>query len=154
MKKILVTGASGQLGQCLKQQLYNAGDISCYFASKEDLDITDNEAVQGFFSEYNFDYCINTAAYTNVEKAESEQKMAFLVNAEGAYNLAKVCKKHNVVLLHLSTDYVFDGTKKNAISRRGSHKSFKCIRGFKIKRGAIHNHFLQQTLYYTHLMAL
>jgi dTDP-4-dehydrorhamnose reductase len=65
-----------------------------------------------FFSEYNFDYCINTAAYTNVEKAESEQKMAFLVNAEGAYNLAKVCKKHNVVLLHLSTDYVFDGTKK------------------------------------------
>ncbi len=112
MKKILVTGASGQLGQCLKQQLYNAGDISCYFASKEDLDITDNEAVQGFFSEYNFDYCINTAAYTNVEKAESEQKMAFLVNAEGAYNLAKVCKKHNVVLLHLSTDYVFDGTKK------------------------------------------
>ena len=112
MKKILVTGASGQLGQCLKQQLYNAGDISCYFASKEDLDITDNEAVQGFFSEYNFDYCINTAAYTNVEKAESEQKIAFLVNAEGAYNLAKVCKKHNVVLLHLSTDYVFDGTKK------------------------------------------
>jgi dTDP-4-dehydrorhamnose reductase len=112
MKKILVTGASGQLGQCLKQQLYNAGDISCYFASKEDLDITDNEAVQDFFSEYNFDYCINTAAYTNVEKAESEQKMAFLVNAEGAYNLAKVCKKHNVVLLHLSTDYVFDGTKK------------------------------------------
>ena len=56
MKKILVTGASGQLGQCLKQQLHNAGNISCYFASKEDLNITDNEAVQRFFSEHNFDF--------------------------------------------------------------------------------------------------
>jgi dTDP-4-dehydrorhamnose reductase len=49
MINLLVTGSNGQLGRCLKQQLHNAGDISCYFASKEDLDITDNEAVQGFF---------------------------------------------------------------------------------------------------------
>ena len=112
MKKILVTGASGQLGQCLRQQLQNPTNISCYFATKEDLDITNNEAVKSFFSEHNFDYCINTAAYTNVEKAESEQKMAFLVNAEGAHNIAKACNEHNVVLLHISTDYVFDGTKK------------------------------------------
>ena len=112
MKKILVTGASGQLGQCLRSQLQNPTDISCYFATKEDLDITNNEAVQDFFSEHNFDYCINTAAYTNVEKAESAQKEAFLVNAEGAHYLAKACNEHNVVLLHISTDYVFDGTKK------------------------------------------
>ena len=112
MINLLVTGSNGQLGQCLKQQLHNAGNISCYFASKEDLNITNNEAVQRFFSEHNFDFCINTAAYTYVEKAESEQKEAFLINAEGAYSLAKACKKHNVVLLHISTDYVFDGMAK------------------------------------------
>lgn len=112
MSKLLITGSSGQLGQCLKQQLENTPDISCHFATKEDLDITNKQALEDFFGQHPFDYCINTAAYTNVEKAESDQKEAFLVNAEGAYHLAKECKKHNVVLLHLSTDYVFDGTKK------------------------------------------
>ena len=112
MKKILVTGSSGQLGQCLKQLLLSATDISCYFAAREDLDITNSDELQRFFSDHNFDYCINTAAYTNVEKAESEQKEAFLINAEGAYSLAKACKKDNVVLLHISTDYVFDGMAK------------------------------------------
>ena len=112
MINLLVTGSSGQLGQCLKQLLLSATDISCYFAAREDLDITNGDEIQRFFSEHNFDYCINTAAYTNVEKAESEQKEAFLINAEGAYSLAKACKKHNVVLLHISSDYVFDGMAK------------------------------------------
>ena len=112
MINLLVTGSSGQLGQCLKQLLLSATDISCYFAAREDLDITNSDELQRFFSDHNFDYCINTAAYTNVEKAESEQKKAFLINAEGAYSLAKECKKHNVVLLHISTDYVFDGMAK------------------------------------------
>ena len=112
MINLLVTGSSGQLGQCLKQLLLSATDISCYFAAREDLDITNSDELQRFFSDHNFDYCINTAAYTNVEKAESEQKEAFLINAEGAYSLAKACKKHNVVLLHISTDYVFDGMAK------------------------------------------
>ena len=112
MINLLVTGSSGQLGQCLRQLLLSATDISCYFAAREDLDITNSDELQQFFSDHNFDYCINTAAYTNVEKAESEQKEAFLINAEGAYSLAKACKKHNVVLLHISTDYVFDGMAK------------------------------------------
>ena len=112
MINLLVTGSSGQLGQCLKQLLLSATDISCHFAAREDLDITNSDELQRFFSDHNFDYCINTAAYTNVEKAESEQKKAFLINAEGAYSLAKACKKHNVVLLHISTDYVFDGMAK------------------------------------------
>ena len=112
MINLLVTGSNGQLGQCLKQLLLSATDISCYFAAREDLDITNSDELQRFFSDHNFDYCINTAAYTNVEKAESEQKEAFLINAEGAYSIAKACKKHNVVLLHISTDYVFDGMAK------------------------------------------
>jgi dTDP-4-dehydrorhamnose reductase len=112
MINLLVTGSSGQLGQCLKQLLLSATDVSCHFAAREDLDITNSDELQRFFSDHNFDYCINTAAYTNVEKAESEQKEAFLINAEGAYSLAKACKKDNVVLLHISTDYVFDGMAK------------------------------------------
>ena len=90
MINLLVTGSSGQLGQCLKQLLLSATDISCYFAAREDLDITNSDELQRFFSEHNFDYCINTAAYTNVEKAESEQKKAFLINAEGAYSLSLI----------------------------------------------------------------
>ncbi len=133
MKKILVTGASGQLGQCLRQQLQNPTDISCYFATKEDLDITNNEAVKSFFSEYNFDYCINTAAYTNVEKAESEQKMAFLVNAEGAHNIAKACNEHNVVLLHISTDYVFDGTKETPYQEKDPTNPLNVYGASKLK---------------------
>lgn len=133
MKKILVTGSSGQLGQCLKQLLLSATDISCHFAAREDLDITNSDEVQRFFSEHNFDYCINTAAYTNVEKAESEQKKAFLINAEGAYSLAKACKKHNVVLLHISTDYVFDGMAKTPYQEQDSTNPLNVYGASKLK---------------------
>ena len=133
MKKILVTGSNGQLGQCLKQQLQNTGDVSCYFATREDLDITNNDVIQRFFGEHNFDYCINTAAYTNVEKAESEQKEAFLINAEGAYNLAKACKKYTVVLLHISTDYVFDGMAKTPYQEKDPTNPLNIYGASKLK---------------------
>ncbi len=133
MINLLVTGSNGQLGQCLKQQLHNAGDISCYFATKKDLDITNEQALGDFFGEHPFDYCINTAAYTNVEKAESEQKEAFLVNAEGAYSLAKACKKHNVVLLHMSTDYVFDGIAKTPYQEQDSTNPVNVYGASKLK---------------------
>ena len=133
MINLLVTGASGQLGQCLKQLLLSATDISCYFAAREDLDITNRDVVHQFFGEHNFDYCIITSAYTNVEKAESEQKEAFLINAEGAYSLAKVCKKHNVVLLHISTDYVFDGMAKTPYQEQDSTNPLNVYGASKLK---------------------
>ena len=133
MKKILVTGSNGQLGQCLKQQLQNTDDVSCYFTTREDLDITNNDVIQRFFGEHNFDYCINTAAYTNVEKAESEQKEAFLINAEGAYNLAKACKKYTVVLLHISTDYVFDGMAKTPYQEQNPTNPLNVYGASKLK---------------------
>lgn len=133
MINLLVTGSSGQLGQCLKQLLLSATDISCYFAAREDLDITNSDVVHQFFGEHNFDYCINTAAYTNVEKAESEQKEAFLINAEGAYSLAKACKKHNVVLLHISTDYVFDGMAKTPYQEQDSTNPLNVYGASKLK---------------------
>ncbi len=112
MKKILVTGANGQLGSCLKDAATKFPDFEFVFVSKEELDIENVALLLGFFRKNNFSHCINTAAYTNVEKAESEPEKAFAINAESVKSLASACKEKDVVLLHISTDYVFDGKKK------------------------------------------
>ncbi|PKA82920.1 dTDP-4-dehydrorhamnose reductase [Ulvibacter sp. MAR_2010_11] len=112
MKKVLVTGANGQLGRCIKDNASEFPDLSFVFTSKRELDIENHAQVRDFFQNNKIDYCINTAAYTNVEKAESEQGKAFSLNTEAVKNLALCCKQHNVILLHISTDYVFDGKKR------------------------------------------
>ena len=112
MKEILVTGANGQLGKCIRDASPNFPDIQFTFASKKALDIENHELVRKYFQENHFDYCINAAAYTNVEKAESEPERAYAINAEAVKNLASICQANNVVLVHISTDYVFDGKKK------------------------------------------
>lgn len=112
MKKGLVTGANGQLGCCIKEASKTYPDVDLTFVDRRTLDITNSHSVNMFFEENNFDFCINAAAYTNVEKAESDKEQAFLVNAEGVKNLSIACKTHNVTLLHMSTDYVFDGNKQ------------------------------------------
>lgn len=111
MKKILVTGANGQLGRCIKDAAADFPDFEFVFVPKEDLDIENVAFLKDFFINNSFSYCINTAAYTNVEKAESEKEKAFAINAEAVRNLATICKENDVVLLHISTDYVFDGKK-------------------------------------------
>ncbi|WP_313112375.1 dTDP-4-dehydrorhamnose reductase [Aequorivita sediminis] len=116
MKKILVTGANGQLGKCIQDAAAEFSDFEFVFVSKQELDIENPELLKKYFSENNFTHCINTAAYTNVEKAESEAEKAFAVNAEAVKNLASICTNHNLILLHISTDYVFDGKKNKAYS--------------------------------------
>jgi dTDP-4-dehydrorhamnose reductase len=113
-KNILVTGANGQLGQTIKE-LYavNKLGLNFVFVSKKELDITNTKSIDTFFDKYKFEYCINCAAYTNVEQAEKKPELAFMVNAEGVKNLAHKCKETNTLLIHISTDYVFDGEKKN-----------------------------------------
>jgi dTDP-4-dehydrorhamnose reductase len=106
---ILVTGSNGQLGKELQQL---AADYPAYrfvFASREDLKLHHFGLVENFFVGLQPQYCINCAAYTAVDKAESEQDMAMLVNGEAVGNLAAVCKKFNTKLIHISTDYVFNG---------------------------------------------
>ncbi len=110
MKTVLVTGANGQLGKCIQKIHKNYPEFSFYFKSSQQLDITNQERVSRYFAKNNIDYCINCAAYTNVELAETEQEKAYLVNAEAVKNLAIICKKSNTTLIHVSTDYVFDGT--------------------------------------------
>ena len=109
--KILITGANGQLGKCIKDVSINYPEYDFLFTGKEELDITSEDSISNLFSTQRFDYCINAAAYTHVEKAETNKKQAFLVNAKGAKYLAKQCNNNNTVLLQISTDYVFDGKK-------------------------------------------
>ena len=113
MKKILVTGAKGQLSECIKRAAPAYPDLAIRFASIEDLDITDEHAVRSYLEDGGYDICINTAAYTAVDKAESEEELAFAVNAEAAKLLARECASQQVTLIHVSTYYVFDG-KKNS----------------------------------------
>ncbi|WP_026977258.1 dTDP-4-dehydrorhamnose reductase [Flavobacterium tegetincola] len=107
---VLVTGASGQLGQALQSIANQYSDITFDFYASSELDITHLEQCKSVFQKVNPDFCINAAAYTAVDKAESEPEKARLINVIGAQNLAKACKESNTVLLHISTDFVFDGT--------------------------------------------
>ena len=110
MKTVLVLGANGQLGKCFQELSAREDKIDWLFMDSNEVNITSNFDVQQCFSSKRIDYCINCAAYTNVEKAESERDRAFLINAEAVKNLAEICKKSNTVLFHFSTDYVFNGT--------------------------------------------
>ena len=108
---VLVTGANGQLGQAIQSISGNYPQIDFVFCASSDLDITQKERCIEAFTKFNPDFCINAAAYTAVDKAESEPEKANLINVIGAKNLAEVCKETNATLLHVSTDFVFDGRK-------------------------------------------
>ncbi|NEV94398.1 dTDP-4-dehydrorhamnose reductase [Psychroflexus sp. YR1-1] len=109
--KVLVTGASGQLGKCLQKQSKTTSGIEFLFETSQTLDITSEEALKPYFQEHQPDFCINCAAYTNVEAAEDDKTRAFQVNSEAVKSLARLCKIHQTKLVHVSTDYVFDGLK-------------------------------------------
>ena len=112
MIKILVTGGNGQLAQCLKDVVKHHKNLAVDFQDLPDLDITNPSQLESYFSKRQFDYCINCAAYTAVDLAEEQSDLAYAVNAEGPKNLAEVCQKHQVTLIHVSTDFVFDGQKR------------------------------------------
>jgi dTDP-4-dehydrorhamnose reductase len=109
MKKILVTGANGQLGKEFRDLANLFPNCEFLFLSREDLPIHHFELVRNVFASFQPDFCINCAAYTAVDKAEIEKDLAYLVNAESVGILAAVCKLHNTKFIHVSTDYVFDG---------------------------------------------
>lgn len=112
VKKILVTGAGGQLGSEIKALATHYPQFNFCFTNYEELSIIDEAAVNNFFNDYQPDFCINCAAYTAVDKAEdaAEKDIVNKVNAEAVGFLAKACQQHNTKLIHISTDYVFDGT--------------------------------------------
>ena len=107
---VLVTGANGQLGQSIQFIANKYPNIQFVYTDFQEMDITNLESCQTVFLKHKPQFCINTAAYTAVDKAESESDKAHLINAVGAENLAKVCKEFNSTLLHISTDFIFDGS--------------------------------------------
>jgi dTDP-4-dehydrorhamnose reductase len=107
---ILVTGSAGQLGQAIQHIASDYADCQFIFASSQDLDITNQDQVNAFFDSNTIHFCINTAAYTAVDKAETDIDKAESVNVLGPRNLAQACKKYGVRLIHISTDFLFDGT--------------------------------------------
>lgn len=110
--KILVTGANGMLGQDLCPILEDVGAFVIE-TDVDTLDLTQAEAVDAAVKDIHPDMVINCAAYTSVDKAEEEPEKAELINASGTENLAKICGKLDIPLIYISTDYVFDGTKKS-----------------------------------------
>jgi dTDP-4-dehydrorhamnose reductase len=112
MHNILVTGSKGQLGNELRLVVEEKDKVNNYFFTDvEELDITNKNDISNFFVANNIDIVVNCAAYTNVDKAEDEKEIADLINHIGPKNLAEVCRDRNGFLIHISTDYVFDGTK-------------------------------------------
>ncbi|HSR13766.1 MAG TPA: dTDP-4-dehydrorhamnose reductase [Thermodesulfobacteriota bacterium] len=108
--KVMILGARGMLGTDLLPILAPRHDLSCM--DVQEFDITDRKAVADAVSECGPRAVINLAAYTDVDKCESERERAFAVNAEGALNVALACREAGCRLIHLSTDYVFDGNAK------------------------------------------
>ncbi len=110
MKQILVTGSNGQLGSEIRQLEKYYPDFVFTYTDVEELDLTDEKAIQNFLDDNTFDFCINCAAYTAVDKAEDDRDLARLINVTAVEYLAKACASRNTFLVHVSTDYVFDGT--------------------------------------------
>jgi dTDP-4-dehydrorhamnose reductase len=132
--KILVTGKNGQLGKSIHEIVANNKQINEFvFVGRDELDFSQNDNITKYFEENNFDVIINCAAYTAVDKAESETKLANQINNLAIEKLATIAQKNNIKLIHISTDYVFDGNSirpyiesavPNAVNTYGRSKLF------------------------------
>lgn len=107
---ILVTGANGQLGQCLESENRHH-HLDLFFASRDELDITVESTLKSFLKTHRPKAILNCAAYTKVDLAETEQEQAFKVNEKGPEHLSHLCQELSIPLIHISTDYVFNGRK-------------------------------------------
>lgn len=99
---------------CLRKTEKNHPEWAFIFLDSTQMDITNKEQVFSIFQEHKPNYCINAAAFTNVEQAERDPEKAFLINADGVKNIAEASSKFNTVLIHISTDYIFDGNKETS----------------------------------------
>lgn len=111
MIRILVTGANGQLGSQLKMIADSYNNLSFFFTDLPEFDISSSYQIDSAFEKYKPNWLINCAAYTAVDKAEADQELAELINSQAPALLATSCEQHNCRMIHVSTDYVFDGNR-------------------------------------------
>jgi len=114
-KKVLITGAKGQLGSAIGEVSKKYDSLECCFTDLDELDITNAGALDAFMERLRPDILINCAAYTAVDKAEEEKDKAFLINSHACGNLAQMSLKYGCKLLHISTDFVFDGRQNTPL---------------------------------------
>jgi dTDP-4-dehydrorhamnose reductase len=125
MQTILITGSNGQLGNEFRVLAGKYNQYNFIFTDVAELDITRIDDVKNFLSENPSDFIINCAAYTNVDKAETDRELAWQINVAGPKNLAEAASSANALLMHVSTDYVFDGkgsfpyTEKDQVNPQG-----------------------------------
>ena len=116
MKTILVTGGNGQLAKCIEDVSAEFSKLQFIFKDLPEFDITNKEQTNSFFGKNKIDWCINCAAYTAVDKAEIDKEKAFETNTLGSRIIALACQENHTELIHISTDYVFDGNSPVAYS--------------------------------------
>jgi len=110
MKTLLITGSKGQLGNEMQIAAINYPEFNFIFTDVEELDICDRNALQNFVAKNRVDFIVNCAAYTAVDKAEDDVELCFKINRNAVRNIAAVAGEHGLKVIHISTDYVFDGT--------------------------------------------
>jgi dTDP-4-dehydrorhamnose reductase len=122
MSKTIVFGGTGQLGSCLQTVAAEINYTDIIFLAEEEADILNLDVLKRAFETYKPVYCINCAAYTAVDKAEDDVDMARKVNKDGAANLAKLCSEYGTTLIHVSTDFVFEGNEPKLLSETDEAK--------------------------------
>jgi len=122
MNRILITGANGQLGRCLQDLLKEQADVTCYYTDIDTLDICKSEEIEKFLEAHPVDVIINAAAYTAVDKAEDDKEAAYRINRDAVKNLATSAAKRGIFLVHVSTDYVFDGHSNRPYTEQDTPK--------------------------------
>lgn len=148
MIKVLLTGANGQVGNEIKRKVPDFVDLISL--DKQALDITSMTAIELAFVEHKPDYVINAAAYTAVDRAEKEPELAYAINATGVLHLADKCHKASIPLIHISTDYVFDGNNQkpyketDAVSPLGVYGKSKW-EGEEAVRHTLQRHIILRT---------
>lgn len=150
MKKAIVFGASGQLGQCLQHIARENGDSDMIFLPEERANILNLESLRSVFEEHKPAYCVNCAAYTAVDRAEDEIEISRKVNRDGVENLARLCKEYDTALIHISTDFVFAGTGNTPLTEEDETEPINAygvtkLEGEQALRAATGKHFILRT---------
>jgi len=150
MNNIIVIGASGQLGQCLKAVSASRQISGLLFPDETEANILDVAALQTLFEREKPTYVINCAAYTAVDKAESDVDIARKVNRDGPENLAKLCREYNATLIHISTDFIFEGNdvkllQEDDIAKPISIYGLTKLEGEQVITAAIDQYFILRT---------